>query len=113
MNGPDFCNVLYYVLPALSRMLHAAEQERNEHYNKERVDALIEVLDEVVNRFAQTKEGAGLRNTEAVCALMVLAGYVADAQVINHEVTRRNMAELDKRFINDLFAQMTTTAKPN
>ena len=108
-----FAMFFYYVLPALSRMLHAAEQERNEHYNKERVDALIEALDEVVNRFAQTKEGAGLRNTEAACALMMLAGYVSDTQLIDHEVTRRNMAELDKRFINDLFAQMSTTAKPN
>ena len=44
---------------------------------------------------------------------MMLAGYVSDTQVIDHEVTRRNMAELDKRFINDLFAQMSTTAKPN
>ena len=113
MNGPDFCNVLYYVLPALSRMLHAAEQERNEHYNKERVEALIELLDEVVNRFAQTKEGSGLRNTEAACALMMLAGYVSDTQVLDHAATSRNMAELDKRFINDLFAQMSTTAKPN
>ena len=113
MNGPDFCNVVYYLLPALSRMLHAAEQERNEHYNKERVEALIELLDEVMNRFAQTNEGSGLRNTEAACALMVLAGYVADTQVINHTTTRRNMAELDKRFIDDMFAQMSTTGKPN
>jgi hypothetical protein len=62
----EFLNSMYYLLPALSRLMDAAEWDtRPESYDDKRVETLMDLLEQVISKFAQTAEGAGLRNAEA------------------------------------------------
>jgi len=110
----EFLNSIYYLLPTLSRLMGAAERDtRPESYDDKRVETLMELLEQVISKFAQTKEGAGLRNTEAACALFMVAGFVADTQIVDHEATRKNAEKLQKRILGDVLANFAGTGKPN
>ena len=110
----EFLNSIYYLLPTLSRLMGAAERDtRPESSDDKRVETLMELLEQVISKFAQTKEGAGLRNTEAACALFMVAGFVADTQIVDHEATRKNAEKLQKRILGDVLANFAGTGKPN
>jgi hypothetical protein len=110
----EFLNSMYYLLPALSRLMGAAERDtRPESYDDERVETLMDLLEQVISKFARTPEGAGLRNTEAACALFMVAGFVADTQIVDHEATRKNAEKLDERIWGDVLANFAGTGKPN
>ena len=49
----------------------------------------MELLEQVISKFAETEEGTGLRNTEAACALFMVAGFIADTQIVDHQATRK------------------------
>lgn len=110
----EFLNSMYYLLPTLSRLMGAAQRDsRPESYDDKRVETLMELLEQVISDFAQTKEGAGLRNTEAVCALFMVAGFVADTQILDHEAIRKNGERLQEQILGDVLANFAGTGKPN
>ena len=110
----EFLNSMYYLLPALSRLMGAAERDtRPDSYDDERVETLMDLLEQVISKFARTPEGAGLRNTEAACALFMVAGFIADTQIVDHEATRKNAEKLDERILGDVLANFAGTGKPN
>ena len=90
----EFLNSMYYLLPALSRLMGAAERDaRPESYDDKRVETLMDFLEQVISKFAQTPEGAGLRNTEAACALLWWRGSLRTPRLLTTkqpERTRRN-----------------------
>jgi hypothetical protein len=110
----EFLNSMYYLLPTLSRLMAAAERDtRPESYDGKRVEILMELVEQVISKFAQIQEGEGLRNTEAACALLMVAGFIADTQIVDHEATRKNTEKLHERILGDVLANFIGTGKPN
>ena len=111
MKAKDFANVIYLVLPTIAQMLHAAESEGSPAFSKQRCEDLLVAFDEAILAFAKANET--LRINEVVCALMLLASYVAETQILNQPGVEKMIDGADAKVLAEMLANTPVTGRPN